>query len=294
MINYLSSRTGKRYLAAFLLALPALIGLALFHYWPIFETFRVSLYEYKIYTGELIWKGWGNYSDAVDDPILRNTLWVTFKYFLLKVPVQMVLALCLAMLVSRPSKGIGLFRTIILLPTITSMVVASTVWGFMFHPNNGLINSFLDLVGLPTQMFLRSESQALASIATITIWKEVGISMLFYLAGLMAISGDYYDAAKVDGANSWQMFRYVTLPLLKRTTIFILITSTIAAFKVFVPVKMLTQGSPLNSTRVIVYYIFELAFRYSRMAYATAISAILAIILLIVSTLQQRISREEE
>lgn len=288
------NQKGKRYLSAFLLALPALLGLILFHYWPIFETFRVSLHEYKIYTGELTWNGLGNYATALDDQLLGKTLWVTLKYFLLKVPVQMALALGLALLVSRPGKGIGFTRTIILLPTVTSMVVASTVWGLMFHPNNGLINSSLEMVGISPQLFLRSESQALPSIAVITIWKEVGISMLFFLAGLMGISGDYYDAAKVDGADSWQTFRYVTLPLLKRTTVFVLITSTIAAFKVFVPVKVLTEGSPLNATRVIVFYIYELAFKYSRMAYATTIGVILALILLVVSIVQMRVTREEE
>ncbi len=288
----LTRRAAQRYSAAFLLSLPALIGLVLFHFWPIFETFRISLYDYNIFTGELTWRGLQNYQLAAQDALLATSLKVTLRYFVIKVPLQMILALALALLVARPGRGISLVRTIILLPTVTSMVVASTIWGFMLHPNNGLVNSFLQSIGLPPQPFLISAGQALPSLVAITIWKEVGLSMLFFLAGLMTIPMEYYDAAKVDGASPWQTLRFITLPLLKRTTAFVLITSTIAAFKVFVPVKVLTEGGPVNATQVIVLYIFNLAFKFSRMGYATAVSVILALILLVVSIVQLRVSRE--
>ncbi len=288
----ISRRSAQRYTAAFILSLPALIGLVMFHFWPILETVRISFFDYNMFTGEFIWKGLQNYVDASQDALLATSLKVTFQYFIVKVPLQMFLALVLALAVARPGRGVSLVRTIILLPTVTSMVVASTIWGFMLHPNNGLINSFLQSMGLPPQPFLISASQALPSLGAITIWKEVGLSMLFFLAGLMSIPGEYYDAAEVDGANSWQVLRYITLPLLQRTTVFVLITSTISAFKVFVPVKVLTEGGPANATRVIVLYIFDLAFKFSRMGYATAVSVILAVILLIISLMQLRLSRE--
>lgn len=287
------TRTAKEhYKAAFLLSLPALIGLILFHYWPIFEMVRISFLDYKIFTGEFSWIGADNYRLAIDDPLLAQTLKTTVLFFFLKVPAQMALALALAMFMTDGGRGISFIRTIILLPAVTAMVVASTVWGFMFHPDNGLINSLLLTIGLSPQPFLASAQQALPSIAFITIWKQVGLNMLFFMAGLLTIPGVYYEAAKVDGANAWQRFRNVTLPLLMPTTVFVLITSTIAAFKVFVPVKVLTDGGPSNATRVIVLYIFELAFRFNRLGYAATVSVILAVILLVLSIVQIRLTRE--
>lgn len=290
----LSSSQKQRYSAALLLSLPALIGLILFHYWPIFEMVRLSFLDYKIFTGEFTWKGTENYAIALQDPILREALLTTVLYFFLKVPAQMVLALGLAIFMTRGGRGISIVRTIILLPAVTAMVVASTVWGFMLHPDSGLVNSLLIEIGLSPQPFLASAQQALPSIAFITIWKEVGLNTLFFMAGLLIIPGVYYEAAKVDGASAWQSFRNVTLPLLRPTTAFVFITTTIAAFKVFVPVKVLTDGGPANATRVIVLYIFELAFRFNRLGYAATLSVFVAAILLAFSVFQLRSSRENE
>ena len=241
----------------------------------------------------MTWVGLKHYATAAEDPLLRLTLFTSLKYFFLKVPVQMALAFALALFVSRPGKGIGVVRTLILLPTITSFVVASVLWGMMYHPNIGLFNSVLEVIGIGPQPFLRSADQALPAVVVITIWKEVGLSMLFFMAGLLAIPPEYYDAANVDGANSWQLTRHITIPLLRNTTAFVLVTSTIHAFKVFVPIKVLTDGGPSNATRVILLYIFQLAFKFTRMDYASTVSAILAVILLIISIIQMRVSREQ-
>ena len=174
------------------------------------------------------------------------------------------------------------------------MVVASIVWGMMFHSDIGIVNGVLESFGLPAQGFLRDRYQALPVLASITIWKDVGLSMIFYLAGLLAIPTTYYEAARIDGAGRWEIFRYITLPLLNRTHAFVLVTSTIAAFKIFVPVEVLTDGGPSNATRVIVHYIFHLAFRFNRFSYATALSVILAILLIAISIFQLRITRDED
>ena len=287
------NKNGERYLAALLLSLPALIGLLLFHYWPIIDTFRLSLLDYRIFTGEFSWIGADNYVRVAEDEVLRSSLTTTLLYFVFKVPVQMAIALLLAILVSQPMPGQGLLRTLILLPTVTSMVVASTTLGMMMHPDNGLINGFLSSVGLPEQGFLSSTAQALPSIAGITIWKEVGMSMLFYLAGLTTIPRSYYEAARVDGASNWHILRFITVPLLRRTHIFVLITTTIAAFKVFVPVKVLTDGGPSGVTRVVVLYIYDLAFRFNQLGYAATVSVILALILIVISIIQLRVTKEE-
>ena len=282
----------RRYRAAFLLSLPALVGLVLFHYWPIAETVRLSFTDYKVFTGEFTWTGTKNYSIALDDPALIGSLKTTGLFFLIKVPLQMIFGLGLALFVAQPGRGINILRTIILLPTVTSMVVASIVWGMMLSPEVGLVNSLLETIGVPAQGFLTSRSQALPILAAITIWKEVGLSMIFYLAGLLTIPNSYYEAGRVDGANRWHLFRHITLPLLRGTHIFVLITTTISAFKVFVPVKVLTDGGPSGATRVIVLYIFNLAFQFNRLSYATTISVILAVILIAISIIQYRVTRD--
>jgi len=206
----------------------------------------------------------------------------------MEVPLQMALALALALLVRR---GPAWLRTIILVPTVTSMVVVSVIWGLMYHPNSGLINSLLGSVGVPPQPFLTSAQQAMPSIALLMIWKNVGFSMLFFLAGLVSIPGNYYEAAATDGANSAQLFRYITLPLLRGTVVFLLITNTVTAFKVFTPIFLITEGGPINATRVVVLYIFENAFRFNKMGYAAAISVLLALFLLVISVYSLRVSR---
>ena len=289
-----NSGNAQRYRAAFLLSLPALIGLFLFHYWPIAETVRLSFTDYKVFTGEFTFTGLKNYDIAFNDPLLLLSLKNTALFFLIKVPLQMALGLCLALLIAKPGGDSTLLRTLILFPAVTSMVVASIVWGMMFHSDIGIINSMLESLGLPTQGFLRDRNQALPALASITIWKDVGLSMIFYLAGLLAIPSVYYEAARIDGAGRWEIFRHITLPLLNRTHAFVLVTSTIAAFKIFVPVEVLTDGGPSNATRVIVHYIFHLAFRFNRFSYATALSVILAILLIAISIFQLRITRDTE
>ena len=283
----------KRYRAAFLMALPALIGLLIFNYWPIAEAVRTSFNEYNKYTGEFLWLGDEHYRTALEDPLLLDTLAISFKYFVLSVPAKTLIALGLALLVNRAIKGIGILRTIILLPTVTSMVVASLIWGFMYNAESGLINSVLETVGLERQLFFVSATQALPSVIVVSVWKSVGLMMLFFLAGLIGIPEEYYDAAKVDGANRWQQFRYVTLPMLRNTTIFVIITSTISAFKIFVPIQLLTKGGPQGTTRVIVLYIYRLAFQYNRLGYAMAVSVMFALLLIAISLFQSWLAREK-
>ena len=289
-----NSRDAQRYRAAFLLSLPALIGLFLFHYWPIADTVRLSFTDYKVFTGEFTFTGLKNYDIALNDPLLLLSLKNTALFFLIKVPLQMALGLLLAMLVAKPGHDSTLLRTLVLFPAVTSMVVASIVWGMMFHSDIGIVNGVLESLGLPQQGFLRDKNQALPVLASITIWKDVGLSMIFYLAGLLAIPFEYYEAARIDGAGRWQLFRNITLPLLNRTHVFVLVTSTIAAFKIFVPVEVLTDGGPSNATRVIVHYIFHLAFRFNRFSYATALSVILAVLLIAISVFQLRITRDND
>jgi ABC-type sugar transport system permease subunit len=283
-----SAHAIEQYRSALLLSLPALIGLVIFWYWPTIQAVVLGFQDYNLMSGSQAWTGLENYGTAATDPLLRLTFINTVIYFLMEVPLQMALALALALLVQR---GPAWLRTIILVPTVTSMVVVSVIWGLMYHPNSGLINSLLGSVGLPPQPFLTSTQQAMPSIALLMIWKNVGFSMLFFLAGLVSIPGNYYEAAATDGANGRQLFRHITLPLLRGTVVFLLITNTVTAFKVFTPIFLITEGGPINATRVVVLYIFENAFRFNKMGYAAAISVLLALFLLVISVYSLRVSR---
>ncbi|MFZ5809364.1 MAG: carbohydrate ABC transporter permease [Chloroflexota bacterium] len=278
----------RQYVFILPLVLPALIGIVVFQLWPIYESVRVSFFDFNMLSGSLKWIGGQNYLRTLKDPIfwltVKNTIW----FFFLKVPLQMAFAFGLALLVQTAARWIGILRTIILLPAITSMVVVSVIWGLMYHPNNGLINSFLQFFSLPPQPFLISQQQSMPSIAAMMIWKDVGFNMIFFLAGLMGIPVSIYEAAKIDGADYWQITRYITIPMIKRTTIFVLITNLVTAFKVFTPIFLMTRGGPASSTRVIVLYLYENAFIYNKMGYAAAISILLGVTLMIVSYLSTR------
>lgn len=274
------------YFAAIILGFPAIIGIIIFYYVPIIRAVRYSFFDYNMIGDTFNWVGGDNYRQLLHDKHIFHSLKVTVYFFILKVPLLMASGLGLALLVRKARSGVGLLRTIILLPTVTSMVVVSTVWGFMYHPTNGLINSILNTVNLPAQDFLTSKTQALPSIVFLTIWKDVGLTMIFYLAGLMGIPDTYYEAAQIDGANNLQQFWYITLPLLKNTSVFVLLTSTISAFRVFTPIFLTTQGGPMDATNVIVMSIYNHAFRFNEMGYASAISVGLAIILIMISSFQ--------
>jgi len=174
------------------------------------------------------------------------------------------------------------------------MVAATAILGLMMHPTNGLFNALLQVFGIPPQGFLTDPDQALWSIVFITVWKNVGLTMLFFLAGLMAIPPSLYEAALIDGASAVQKHLYVTVPLLRKTIAFVAITTTIRAFQVFGPILMTTAGGPRNATRVVVMDIYDNAFVYNQMGYASALSVILAVVLIALSLFQLQLSSRDK
>jgi len=279
-------RRRRAWISAASLLTPALVLLVLFHLWPLVEMIRLSLVNLNVFTGASPWVGLDNFRQAASDPIFRESLWVTLVFFVIKVPLQTVLALGLALFIVKPGPGVTLARTVILLPTVTSLVVVSTLWGMMLNGDQGLLNGALNAVGLPSQAFLTSTTWALPTVALITVWRDVGLMALFFVAGLLSVVPELYDAAAVDGASRRQLFRHITLPLLKPTTVFVIVVSSIAAFKIFVPVDVLTSGGPSGSTRVVIYYMVQVAFRFGQFSYATAISVVVMVVLLAISMIQ--------
>ncbi len=270
--------------------LPAAGGILLFSILPIIQAFRISFFDYSLLNPEQVFIGFNNYDRAWTDPVFRVALTNTGLYTVLLVTIQTAAALVLALLLKQQVRGLAFFRSSIFLPVITSLVVISTVWKLMFN-SQGFINSFLQTVGLGAQPFLASPGQALLSLVFMGAWKDVGFYMLIFLAGLQAIPIELYESAEIDGATKARRFVWITLPLLRRATVFVVVVGTISAFKVFTPVYLMTDGGPADSTTVIVFYIFRSAFRYFQMGYASAMSFILLGIVLILTVVQFRLLR---
>ncbi|HEV8338944.1 MAG TPA: sugar ABC transporter permease [bacterium] len=280
----------QRYLTAAVFLLPATVGIILFSLLPILQALRISFFDYALLNPEQIFLGADNYRRAFADPVFRIALNNTILYSVLLVVGQTLLALLLALLLKQEIRGRAFFRSAFFMPVVTSLVVISTVWKLMYN-SQGFINGVLGTLGLGAQPFLASSTQALPSLVLMSVWKEVGFYMLIFLAGLQAVPGELYESAAIDGANRWTSFWRITLPLLRRATVFVMVVGTISAFKVFTPVYLMTDGGPADSTMVIVFYIFRVAFRYFEMGYASAMSFILMGIVIVLALLQFRLLR---
>ena len=273
---------------------PTMVFVFIFQLLPIVTALVYSFQKINLMSGSRTFVGPRNYINAFRDLRFLGSVLTTLKYLLMRVPAQVLLGFLLALLIATPRSWTSSLRTVILLPVITSMVVVTSILGLMMHPSNGLFNAIFQTLGLPALGFITDPGQALASIAFITVWKNVGLSMLFFLAGLVAIPPVMYEAATIDGASRWQKLRFVTIPLLVKTFSFVILTTTINAFQVFGPVLLMTNGGPANSTRVVVMDIYENAFVFNQMGYASAQSIILSLILIAFSVVQLRARKNAE
>lgn len=287
------TRRRRNYLIAFAFVAPALVNFLVFRYIPILAAIRSSLWQYSLLGGYGDFIGLQAYARLLLDPIFWKSLTVTVQYVLLKVPPQIILSLALAVFLAREDRFSALVRSAIFAPVVTSIVVISIIWSLMYHVQLGLLNSMFTSVGLPRIAFLSNARLALAAITIMMIWKEVGFSLIILMAGLKGIPETFYEAARIDGTTAWQQFRHITLPLLRRVLMFVVVTQTIFAFQVFVPVYTMTKGGPLDATKVIVYYIYQMGFLFQDMGYASALSMITLLVLLAVSTAQMRWLRSE-
>jgi multiple sugar transport system permease protein len=281
----------RQLIVAFLFVLPALINFAIFRYIPIYSAFVASLYKYSLLGGYGDFVGAQNYTRMLSDPVFWRALRATGLFVLYKVPPQIVLSLGLALLLQRQSRGTAIVRSAIMTPMVTSIIILSIIWAMMYQRDQGLFQSILGVFGIPKTEFLTSQARALPAVAFMMIWHDIGFSFIIFVAGLKGIPEMYYEAAIVDGASRWQLLRHVTIPLLRPILMFVIVTQTIFSFQVFVPIYQMTKGGPLDSTKVIVYYIYQTGFLFQDMGYASAISIVTLVILLVVSWLQMRLLR---
>lgn len=287
------TRRRRNYVLAFLFVAPALVNFLLFRYLPILAAIRSSVWQYSLLGGYGNFIGLQAYRRMLEDPIFWQSLKVTVEYVLLKVPPQIVLSLALAVMLQREDRFSALVRSAVFAPVVTSIVVISIIWSLMYHVQLGLLNSMITSVGLPRIAFMSNPRLALVAIVVMMVWKELGFSLIILMAGLKGIPDMYYEAARIDGASSWQQFWDITMPLLRRVLMFVVVTQTIFSFQVFVPVYTMTKGGPLDATKVIVYYIYQSGFLFQDMGYASALSMTTLLLLLVVSVAQMRWLRSE-
>jgi len=285
--------TRRRYLLAFLFVAPALLNFAIFRYLPILSAFQVSLYDYSLLGSYRDFLGAGNYVRALQDGLFLGSVRVALTFAILRVPIQVGLSILLAIFVSREVRLMGLMRTIIFIPVVTSLVVAAMLWSMMYNRDLGLIQSLLDAVGLPRTGFLSSPTLALPALTVMLIWKEIGFSTIIFVAGLKGIPVMFYDAAAIDGASRVQQFFHITLPLLKPITLFVVVTQTIGSLQVFIPIFVMTKGGPAFSTNAVVYYIYQNAFQLNEMGYASAMAFLVLCLLVGVSYANFRLLRSD-
>ncbi|MBG9654545.1 carbohydrate ABC transporter permease [Cytobacillus firmus] len=270
---------------------PVLLIFSLFLFFPVLFAFYMSFHQWgMIGTPEFV--GIENYVRLFKDPLF----WISIKntlIFSLSVPLKVAIALFIAVLLNQKIRGLGFYRAAFFFPVVLSMVVVGLVWQWMFSPSYGFINYVLEKLGLPLQNMLIDSDQAMIVLIIVSIWKGLGSNLLLFLAGLQAIPSSVYEAAEIDGANSWQKFWHITVQLLKPTTLFVLIITLIGSFKIFDLAYVITGGGPGTSTMVLVHYIYQEAFQRFDMGYASAAAYVFFIILFILTLVQMKMFKSD-
>ena len=289
----LSGRKRDERVAAYIFVAPAVILLIAFLVVPMIYTVYFSGFKYQIMRPDAMkFIGLENYQKLFSDKnfwlALKNTVYFT----VIVVPCQCVLALALALLVSKKFRGVAVFRTMYFAPQLTSMVVISVLWSVLYNanPNTGLINSILVSLGMSPIKFLSDASTAMNSIIFMSAWQGAGYQMMIFLAGLQGIPRDQYEAASVDGATKFKQFLYITIPGLKGTIKYVIMITMIQAMKLFTQPYIMTQGGPKNSTKTLVYYIYTQGFQKGNFGYACSIAAVFFVIVVCMSMAMKKVT----
>lgn len=272
---------------------PALILLFVFLFIPFFMTVGYSFTNYNILKpGKMEFVGIKNFIRLTQDTVFLKSIVNTFVFVLMVVPLQVCLALLLALMVNRKMKGMAVFRLAFFAPTVLSLVVVSILWTYIYNPNNGLLNSLLGSVGLGPYKFLNDPKTAMLCIVILSAWQGCGFQMMIFLSGLQDIPQYLYEAAAVDGATKWHQFWHITLPGLKNITVFISLSIVVSAFQLIIQPMMMTAGGPQNSTMTIVYEIYQTGFKYNKMGYGSAMALVFTVMVLILTLIQNKITNK--
>ncbi len=274
----------------FLYLSPALLIILLFQIFPIFYAFQLSFFKWDMITAK-VFVGLKNYINLLQEPDFWKSVLITFYYVGVSIPIGLGLSLFMAILINSKIKGIGFFRTSFFLPYVTSTAAIALVWLWIYNSKDyGLLNYILGLFGIDSLKWLESPVWAMPAIILMLIWKNLGFNIIIFLTRLQSIDKSYYEAAKMDGASPRQQFLYITWPLLKPTTLFLLTMSTIFAFRIFPSIYVMTpNGGPNGSTTTIVFYLYKNAYEQFRMGYAASVAYVLFFIILLVTLIQRKL-----
>lgn len=279
------SATGLAFVA------PALILLLVFLVVPFILTVYYGFTDYNLLKpDEKTFVGLANFAKLLHDKVFLKSIINTFVFVILVVPIQVCVALGLALLINKKMRGISIFRLAFFAPTVLSLVVVSILWSYIYNPNNGLLNAMLGMIGIDAQPFLTSPNQAMLCIVILSAWQGCGFQMMIFLAGLQDIPTHLYEAADVDGANKLQKFKNITLPGLKNITVFVSLSIVISAFQLIVQPMMMTQGGPQNSTMTIVYMIYQTGYKFRNVGYGSAMACVFTLMVLVITLIQQKIT----
>lgn len=294
-----SSYRRKESLFAWLFSTPAIILLLVFLIVPFVLAIGMSFTNMRLIPNPNVptrFVGFRNYIRLITDQAFLKGLLNNFYFVLVVVPLQTAFALGLALLINKELRGMNIYRTAYFSPVVTSMTVVSIVWTLLYNPGEGLINAFLNAISfglIEPQSWLTNPKLVFPAIMLMSIWQGVGFQMVIFLAGLQEIPKPLYEAAEVDGANAWRQFINITLPQLKNTTIFVVISTTILAFKLFDQVKVMTNGGPSNASMTTMLYAIETGWGRLQIGYASAITVVFFVIVLVISLLQRFLTREK-
>lgn len=288
----LSSARRAETLTAWVLVLPSFIGFLLFHAWPLLRAIQVSFTDWNLLR-EPRFVGLDNYTRLLHDSKFWHGMQLSALYVLLNIPLQVVFGLALAVMMDRLTRSLFV-KAVVLLPYLLSNVLVAMIWLWMLDPLLGWVGAAIEWLGLERQPFFGGVDQALLTVAAVNIWRHMGLVAMLFLAGLQNIPGNLYEAGELEGATEWQMFRRITLPLLRPVMVFVLVTSVTGSFQIFDTIAVTTNGGPLDSTRVIVYYIVQNAFGFYKMGYASAMSMVLCATMLAYTVVQMKILRASE
>jgi multiple sugar transport system permease protein len=295
---------------------PATIYLAAFAFFPMVFAGYLSLHRWHLLKEDRPFVGLDNFAQMFSDPFFRNAIYNTLIYVVFSVPLGVITSLAVAALVAQRLRGIGVFRTLYYIPAVSSQVAISMVWIWILLPEVGLINwcwarlgsavnailgalgagplsaEWMSRLGLDgSTNFLMEPGWAMAALVAMSLWIGLGPRMIIFMAGIQSIPETLYEAAAIDGATGWRRFRHVTLPLLAPTTLFVVVTTTIASFQLFTPVYVMTKGGPRRTTDVVLYHIYKEAWQKFDVGMASAMSYVLFAMILVVALVQLRIMR---
>ncbi len=270
--------------------LPSLVALSIFTVIPVLSSLALTLYEWDLLTPPQF-VGLANVNRLIHDRGFWEALAHTLYFIVGYVPLVMIIALVVAVILNERLRGLLFFRAAFFVPVVSAWVAVALMWKWIFNPKFGIFNYVLELLNIQGPAWLFDPQWAMPAIIITSVWKDIGFVMVMFLAGLQGIPADYYEAAAIDGANGWQRFFRITLPLLSPTTFFALIISLINSFQVFDQVWIMTGGGPAGATSVLVEQIVKNAFSYSRMGYASSLSWVLFLLVFTATIVQMRIQR---